>query len=100
MGRNAIHLLGIEDGIDAMDQARLVSIRATVSRRAPFVTLIWAVGPGPVGSGLDLPKLDLGAFFSLAYLPAAVGGLSVSHPPRVRIAFPEATGHQVQGVAT
>jgi hypothetical protein len=100
IGRNAIHLLSIEDGVDAMDQARLVSIRATVSGRAPFVTVIGAVGPGSIGSGFDLPKFDLCALFSLAYLPAAFGGLSVSHPTRVRIAFPEAGGHQVQGIAT
>src|SRR3984885_7735203 len=99
IGRNAIHLLGIEDGVDAMDQARPFPIRAAVSGRAPFVTVIWAGGPDAVGSGLDLPKLDLGALFSLAYLPAAFGGLSVGHPPRIRIAFPEAGGHQVQGIA-
>ena len=96
---NSIHLLGIEDGVDAMDQVRLVSIRATVSRRAPFVMVISGAWPRSVGRGLDLPKLDLGALFSLAYLPAAFGGLSVGHPPRVRIAFPEAGGHQVNGVA-
>src|ERR1700684_895846 len=39
--RYPIHLPGIEDGVDAMDQVRLVSIRATVSGRAPFVTVIW-----------------------------------------------------------
>src|ERR1700733_3284564 len=100
IGRNAIHLLGIEDGVDAMDQARLVSIRATVSGGAPVVTVIWAVGPDSVGSALDLPKLDLDALFSLAYLPAAFGGLPIGHPTRVRIAFPEAGGHQVQGIAT
>src|SRR5580658_8306453 len=82
-----------------MDQVRLVSIRATVSGRAPFVTIIRAVGPGSVGRGLNLPKLDLGALFSLAYLPAAFGGLPIGHPTRVRIAFPEAGGHQVNGVA-
>ena len=56
--RNPIHLLGIEDGVDAMHQARLVSIRAILSGRAPFVTISrarWGRGFGQ--RGLDLPKL-------------------------------------------
>ena len=73
--RNPINLLGIEDGVDAMDQVRLVSIRATVSGPAPFVTVIREARPGPVGRGLDLPKLDLCALFSLAHLPSAFRGL-------------------------
>ena len=92
--RNAFDLLGIEDGVNAMDL--LVGLR---SRRGLIGR---GVAPRCIGARIrsgEIPKLDLRPLLSFANLPAVFGGLPIRHPPRIGVAVLHSYRKQVQGVA-
>jgi hypothetical protein len=87
--RDAIDLFGIEDGVDAVDQARLLTVR-----------LVFALRVAVAFSGfLHLPELDLRALLALSDLPALLGSLAVGHPSRVLESASDLRRHQVNRIA-
>src|SRR5579885_1341154 len=89
---DSVDLLGIENGVDAVDQTGL--------RRVARALLTVSVLFDFVRRRSDIPVFDLRTLFSAADLPSLVRCLLVRHPPRILVAAFEARRHQMQRVTT
>jgi hypothetical protein len=82
VGRNAVDLLCVENGVHTVDQPSSLFLFARFSR---FIRL------RPVR--LDFPEFNLGTFRSLTDLPPVLCGLTIRHPPRIVKAAPNRRCH-------
>src|SRR5438552_10983360 len=89
MSWNPVNLTGVENGVDAVEDAIAPGIGSVVPG------LIAGCEPS-IG---ELPEFNLGAFFSPSHLPRVLLRLAVGEPARVLIAVAHSYHHQMDGVA-